>query len=112
MARPTLDDLTASIDRNCVDLLGDTVSYAADGATFADVQAYVNYRDAEKAFEGAQVIQQDITVSGMLKVDVPAEPMGTARIRLARLSGVTFKPINVRNDESGTGWEFEVKQVA
>lgn len=112
MTRPTLDDLTPALDRSCADILGDTVSYAADGSTFANVQAYVDYRDAVKAFEAAQVVEQGITVSGMLKADVPDEPTGTARLTLARLPGLTFKPIGVRTDEAGTGWEFEVKQVA
>jgi hypothetical protein len=112
MTRPTLDDLTADLDRIAVDLLGDTISYAGDGVTFADKQAYVNYRDAEKAFEGAQAIAQDITVSGLLKADAPDEPTSAARVRLIRRPGKTYRPVNVRSDDSGTGWEFEVKAVA
>jgi hypothetical protein len=111
MARPTLDALTPALDRTCADVLGDTVQYAADGVTFAARQAYVDYRDAVKAFEAAQVIEQEITVSGLLKSDVPARPTSAARVTLARLPGPTFQPLNVRTDEAGTGWEFEVKVV-
>ncbi len=107
----TLDDLTPRLDRICLDRLGDLIQYAAGGAAFEAQRAYVNYRDAEKAFEGAQAIEQDITVSGLLKIDVPARPSKASRVRLARRPGKTFQPINVRTDESGTGWEFEVKEV-
>lgn len=112
MARPTLDDLTADLDRNCADILGDTIEYAADGSAFAERQAYVDYRDAARPLEGAQAIAQDIEVSGLLKADEPEKPGGSARIRLARRPGKTYRPVNVRTDEAGTGWEFEVKEVA
>lgn len=111
MARPTLDDLTPALDRACADELGDTIEYAADGATFEDQQAFVDYRDVSQAFEGAEAITQDISVTGLLKADVPTKPTSAVRIRLARRAGKTFKPISVRTDESGTGWEFEVKEV-
>jgi len=111
MTRPTLDALTPALDRTCADILGDTIQYAADGTMFAARQAYVDYRDAVKAFEAAQVIEQDVTVAGLLKADVPARPTSAARITLTRLPGLTFRPINVRTDAAGTGWEFEVTVV-
>lgn len=111
MTLPTLDDLTPALDRISVDLLGDPIEYAADGSAFEGATAFVDYRDASKAFEGAQAIEQDVTVS-LLKADVPARPAATARLRLPKLAGKTFKPINVRSDTSGTHWEFEVKEVA
>lgn len=112
MARPTLDDVTADLDRNCAVLLGDTIEYAADGSTFVEVQAFVNYRDVEAELAGAEAIAQDITVSGLLKADVATKPPATARVRLARRAGKTWRPRNVRTDDSGTGWEFEVVEVA
>lgn len=111
MARPTLDDLTPDLDRTCADLLGDTIEYAANGSTFVEVQAYVNYRDAMTDIAGAEAIEQDISVTGLLKADVATKPPGTARIRLARRAGKTYRPRNVRTDDSGTGWEFEVVEV-
>lgn len=111
MVRPTLNDMTPVIDRNCADVLGDTVRYAADGTLFESAQAFVDYRDADKAFDAGQVISQDIAVSGMLKADVPTKPSGIGLITFARLPGLIFKPINARSDRSGTGWDFEVKQV-
>jgi hypothetical protein len=111
MTRPTLEDLTAGVDETCAAILGDTIQYAADGATFSPLKAYVNYRDAEKQFEGAEAVAQDITVSGLLKSTVPVKPGAGVRLTLPRIAGKTWKPINARTDESGTGWEFEVKEV-
>ena len=111
MARPSLDDLTADLDRVTTDLLGETILYAADGSTYAGVKAFVNYRDSEKQFEAAEAISQDMTVSGVLKVDVPTKPTTAARITLPRRSGKTYRPSNVRTDDEGTGWEFELKAV-
>lgn len=111
MARPTLDDLTPDLDRACIDVLGEAIMYAADGAAFVAVQAYVNYRDMAQAFDAAKAIVQDMSVT-FLKVDVPAEPTATARITLLRRPGKTYRPTNVRTDDAGTGWEFEVKEVA
>ena len=74
------------------------------------MRAHVDYRDAVKPLEGADAIAQDITVA-ILKSDLAAMPGNTARIQLARYAGATFRPINVRSDESGTHWEFEVVQA-
>lgn len=106
-----LDDLTATLDRRCADLLGDTIEYAADGSTFVEVQAYVDYRDGVVELAGAEAVAQDIVVTGLLKADVPTEPSKNARIRLPRRPGQTWRPIDVRTDESGTGWDFELAEV-
>lgn len=110
MALPTLESLTARLDRTCADILGEEVEYAADGSTFETVQGHVNYRDAAASFEGSEVIAQDITVS-VLKADVPAKPTRTARIQLAKHPGRLFQPIGPRTDDSGTGWEFELRDI-
>lgn len=106
----TLEDMTAALDRACADMLGEEIQYAANGTTFAPVQADVDYRDAVKPFEGAAAAEQDIMVS-VLKVDVAAKPTTSARLTLARRPGKTFQPRSTRTDASGTGWEFELKEV-
>lgn len=110
MAIPNLADFTDRLDHACRDWLGEVIEYAANGTAFADKRGHVDYRDMVKAMEIAQAIAQDITVS-LLRADVAAKPAATARLRLSRHSGKTFKPLNVRLDESGTHWEFEVQEV-
>lgn len=111
MPLPTLESLTSGLDRACADVLGEEIQYAANGAAYAAVRAHVDYRDAAKAFEGAQAIAQDIVVT-FLKADVPTKPASAARLTLARRAGKTFKPVSPRTDESGTHWEMEVAEVA
>lgn len=111
MTLPDLESLTPALDRACADVLGDTIQYAADGEHYVPLKAEVDYRDAAKALDGATAIEQDIQVS-VLKVDVPVKPDAAVRITLTRRPGVTFRPYSPRTDQSGTGWEFEVKAVA
>lgn len=111
MAIPNLDDFTDALDERCRDYLGETISYAADGVSFASLKAHVDYRDGLKALEIATVIEQEITVS-LMKSDVAAKPGSSVRLRLAKLTGMTLRPRNVRSDESGTHWEFEVMKVS
>ena len=110
MARPTLEDMTPDMERACIDFLGESIMYAADGSTFVAVQAYVEYRDQAQSYDGAQAIAQDMTVA-FLKADIAAAPTTEARLTLSRRSGKTYRPMNVRTDNAGTQWEFEVKEV-
>jgi hypothetical protein len=110
MAIPNIEDFTALLDERARDYLGETIEYAANGVTFADIKGHVDYRDMVKAMEISQAIAQDITVA-MLMSDVPVKPSATVRLRLAKRAGKDFKPLNVRSDESGTHWEFEVQEV-
>lgn len=110
MALPTLESFDTLLDRTCADVLGDAIQYAADGVTFAAKQAHVDYADAARAMDTAEVFEQDMTLA-MVKADVPARPTGAVRITLPKVAGKTFKPVNVRNDASGTHWVFELKEV-
>lgn len=106
-----LEILTDDVDDACMAALGETISYAANGSTYADTLAYVDYRDGVRPLDIGQMVAQDILVT-ILKTDLAAKPTSTARLTLPRLTGATFKPINVRSDESGTHWEFDVQQVS
>ena len=112
MPPPNLSDFTDALDERVRDYLGETIQYAADGITFAGVKAHVFYRDMLKPLDVGDAIAQDITIEGLLKSDVATKPNGTARVTLARLPGKTFKAINVRTDDSGTGWDFELQRVS
>lgn len=108
---PTLEDLTDEVlDATCMAALGDSVEYASNGSTFTAYRAYVDYGEALRDLQTGQVIEQDITVE-MLVSDI-ARPTSTARITLGRLSGLTFRPVNIRRDNSGTHWQFNVEKVS
>lgn len=110
MPLPTLESFTAALDRTCADVLGDAIQYAHTGTPFVTLRAHVDYRDASRPLDVGEVIEQDVTLS-ILKVDVPGRPTAQTRLTLPRIAGKTFRPINIRTDESGTAWEFEVKVV-
>lgn len=107
MPIPNLDDWTEKLDQTCRDFLAETIQYKVGAGAYSGVGAHVDYRDAVKPLEGAEAIAQDITVA-ILKSDVAEMPGKTVRIQLSKLAGHTFRPINVRSDDSGTHWEFEV----
>ena len=112
MPLPNLESLEAGLDRACADVLGDTISYKAVGqADFALIKAHLDYREiAEGLSSSIEVIAQDMRVS-MLRADVPVRPGSGVRIRLPKVPDRTFKPIAARLGESGTHWEFELKDV-
>lgn len=111
MPLPTLESQIFRLNRACVDILGETIQYKPSGGAYGAIQAHVDYRDASKAFQGAEAVTQDMTIQ-VLIADVPTRPSGQCRVTLAKVPGRTFKPIAIRRDESGTHWEFELKDVA
>jgi hypothetical protein len=111
MPLPRLEDLDRRLDRTTTDILGDTIRYKpASSPAYTAIAAFLDYRGMEVSFSGAEVVAQDIKVS-VLKADVPAKPNGEVRVILPKIPGRTFKPLNVDDDESGTSWVFQLKDV-
>jgi len=111
MPLPSIESLLSGLDRTCMDALGDSIQYSAAGAAYATVRGYVDHREAGRAFDNATAMVQDIIVV-VLRADVPVKPGGAARVALPQFADRTFQPVNARTDESGTHWEFEVREVA
>jgi hypothetical protein len=44
-------------------------------------------------------------------VDVPAKPGRGVTLELPKVPNRTFRPVNVRRDQMGTSWAFELKDV-
>lgn len=109
MPLPTLESLEGRMDDACMSILGDSIAYTPVAGAVV-TRGYVDYRDALREIETGQVIAQDITV-GILIAAAPARPTTPCRITLAKAPGFTFKPVNVRRDQSGTHWEFELDKV-
>lgn len=106
----SLEDKSALLRSNVKAFLHKTISYAADGVTFADVKARTDYSDRAEAFNGAGVMEQDISVK-LLKADVAAKPSGSVRVRLPKRSGKTYRPANVGSDPTGDYWLFDLEPV-
>lgn len=109
----TLESLQgAFLDEPCMAALGDTIEYRPSGANrYITMLAYVDYTDMMQSLDGAQAIDQDVSVEA-LRSDIPTKPDSSCRVRLPKLPGKTFKPINVRSDESAAFWLFELKAVS
>lgn len=111
MPRPNIDDWMSLLDETCRDVLADTIRYRPRNGAYGDVRAYVDYGEEAERFETAALMVQSITVS-LMKTDVPAKPGSSCRVMLAREPGKTFAPVNVRPDEAGTHWAFELEQTS
>lgn len=111
MTLPNLESLDAQLDSTCSTVLGDLIAYtpASIGGTL-DLKAFVDHRDANRAFESAAVISQEMSVQ-LLSILIPGKPVDADRITIPKLGTQRFKPMNVRRDESGNYWEFELKAV-
>lgn len=107
-----MEDFEGAMDRMCIDTLGDSIEYKEAGASgYAAVRGYVEHSEAVRDLQTGMIIEQDITVE-LLRADVPARPSGAARVRLPKIAGKTFRPVNVRLGESGTHWLFELEAVS
>lgn len=111
MTIPDLESLDAMLDDACSTKLGDTILYtSSDCGEERYLKAYVNHRDGDRTFDSATVIEQDMSIQ-ILATKLSGKPNSLDRIVLPKLPSHTFKPINVRRDESGNHWEFELKEV-
>lgn len=107
---PNIEDHQDELDATCMAALGDSVQWKPEGGNYASLKAYVDYGEALRDIQTGQVIEQDITVD-ILVSDLSARPSSGCRIKLGRLTGLVFRPVNVRRDRSGTHWQFNVEKV-
>lgn len=111
MPLPDLESLDAGLDEACLSVLGDTIKYTPSATgTELTIKVYTDHRDGQRIFDSAAVIEQDMSIQ-LLASTVPAKPSSHDRITLPKIPGAKFKPVNVRRDESGNYWEFELKAV-
>ena len=110
MTRPTLEDMEAELGAACMSVLGNTIQYRPVGGAWAEMKAYVDYSDEDLQVGQGELVAQAITVE-VLKSDVLAKPTKDSRVQLAKRPAETFRPVNVRSDESGDYWVFELEKV-
>lgn len=111
MTGSTLEDLEGSfLDEPCMAILGDTITYKPVMGSATTIKAYVDFPEEIQSLEGGRAVAQEITVQVLIS-DVPVRPSGACRVTIRKLPGLTYKPVNVRRDRSGSHWEFELVQA-
>lgn len=111
MTFPSLEDLEGEwLDRPVMDALGDSIQFQLAGGSFVPMKAFGEFAEAIRDMSTGRVIDQDITLQILIE-DLPRRPISSDRVRIARVPGATFKPTNVRRDQSGVHWEFELEKV-
>lgn len=108
MAIPTLEDFEDELVTQTDAILGDTISYKPKGGAFADIKARVEYGEALRDIATGLVIEQEIRVT-ISKAQASAKPDKDCRMVLPKVTGATFRPINVSN--IGLDWSMGVERV-
>jgi hypothetical protein len=111
VARPTLEEATAGLDSSTVAFLGDPFSYKPAGGAYGAVNGFVGHEEVRQDFGGSAAVVQGVTVE-LFKADAPLKPGVGSRVKLPKYPGQIFQPTNIRLNEAGTGWKFELKTVA
>jgi len=110
MPLPDLESLTPSLDTATVTLLGDTIAYAADGATFANIKVFADLSEQQRDYGMTAATVQEMSFE-MRVVDAPVRPGDTVRIMIPKIPGKVYHPRNVGLTEGGTFWHFGLKEV-
>lgn len=111
MPLPRLQDVDATLDWVCANVLGDLILIWLAGATDPlERPAHVYYADKLRSIEGVEAVDQNIRLE-LRKADAPMKPGKLMRIQLPLLPDRLFMPINVGTDDSGTHWLFDLKDV-
>ena len=67
---PNLEDWTDKLDQTCRDWLYEAVQYQPASGQFGALRAQVEYRDTERAFETAQVIEELIAMAKQFQAEL------------------------------------------
>lgn len=110
MPLPTLEDFEPRLYRTSIDVLGDSIQYKVAGGAFVAKKVYGEFAEAVRDISSGMAVSQDITCQ-MLVDDLPRRPIDGDRLTIDRISGATYKPVNVRRSQDGKHWEFEVVKV-
>lgn len=105
-----LESISERLMADIEDRIGERITYRPDGGAPIYPKAHVYYADAQTDIGTGQAIEQDITVH-IRKYSLPHMPRSTDRIMLSRRPGVTFKPVNPSDDNSGFEWIVNLKVV-
>lgn len=109
MARKTLEDVRASVDREGQDILGETISYQLSSGQMLRIKAQIDYGEQVEAWGGIQSRGQNFEIF-VLKTDVPVVSVGD-RITGLKVAGTFMPKGSAANANEGTGWFIEVERV-
>jgi hypothetical protein len=99
------------MNAQCRDRLAHAIEYQPAGRAWRIVYVQGNYEDGNISTGFSAAIEQQIELM-IVKTDLATRPASGDRIRLPRIAGKLFAPVNVQSDDTGDHWLFNVKQVA
>ena len=105
-----LETSTPELDATVVEVLGDTFTYTPAGGSPRARNGFVEYDETRAQGGSAASIAQVMTIE-VRRVDIPIRPDAHCRITLPKIPGREYHPINVRLDQSGDWWVFDLKEV-
>ena len=105
-----LESLTQGLFDAVDAALGDTIIITPSGGYPITAKAHVFHRDrrVDIGISSATVLDALIDID---KSILPSKPGIGWRVTLSRITGRTFEPRDVQNDDSGLRWEFGLKEI-
>lgn len=112
MARKTLSDVESNVNSEANAFLGHTIKYKAKGeSVFSDLTIQADYEPEQIAGTSSVAIDLDVLVL-LPKVSLPIKPSREDRVMLPRIENKTYHPTNIKSDETGFNWLFNLKLVS
>jgi hypothetical protein len=111
VTRARLSDLEPLMNAQCRDALAHPIEYKPVNRPWKTLYVQGNYEDGNISTGFSAAIEQQIELMAV-KTDLATRPASGDRLRLPRVPGKLFQPVNVQNDDTGDHWLFNVKQVA
>lgn len=104
------DQASAAMDEAIDARLGDTISYAANGVSFVDLNGYVLFEEVPLGLEAIDEIMGSRPRIKIAKSVVPY-PEPAHRLRHAKLGPATYRPAGSNPENQGRYWLFDVERV-
>ena len=111
MPLPDLEGaLTDRVFSTCDRMLGDTMTIVPPSGPPVTLKGHGEFRDKRKDFGMSAATVQDMQFD-IDKAAVSGKPDATWLVTFPKIPGKSYHPIDVRTDDSGHRWEFNVKTV-
>lgn len=96
------------LDEPCLEIIGDSIEWSRSGAAWVPLLAFVDSGESTLDLTTGKMIQQDHAIE-VPKASLPGRPGAADRLKIGKLPGMVFRPVNVRH--AGRFWAFEVERV-
>lgn len=111
MARKTLSDVESNVNSQANAFLGHTIKYKIEGeSVFSDLTVQADYEPEQ--ITGSSSVAIDLDVLILLPKVLLSKPSREDRVMLPRITNKTYYPTNIKSDETGFNWLFNLKLVS